>query len=290
VQVGGGDQLHGCIRSGQRFSFGGIVFPQGRRWKVGRKTDKEHAISEVILSVEGLVKVFGSGSTEVRALDGVDLQAHVGQFVAVMGASGSGKSTLLHMVGGLDRPTDGRVVIDGQDITTLGDHDLTLFRRRQLGIIFQSFNLLPMLTAEQNIALPLMIDGVRRGEIKRRVARLMDVCRLTHRRTHLPDALSGGEQQRVAIARALLNEPALLLADEPTGNLDSESAGAILAFLRDLAGEMNKTIVMVTHEPRAAALGDVLIILKDGRIVDRVELDGSGDANRVLEHYREHAD
>ncbi|MCG3180528.1 MAG: putative ABC transporter ATP-binding protein YknY [Phycisphaerae bacterium] len=242
-------------------------------------------ISEKILHIENLVKVYGSGSTAVRALDGVNLEVHSGRFVAVMGSSGSGKSTLLHMIGGLDRPSGGHIHIRGQEITSLSDSQLTLFRRRHLGIIFQSFNLLPMLTAEQNIALPLMLDGRPKREVRARVAELMDICRLTHRADHLPDALSGGEQQRVAIARALMNEPALLLADEPTGNLDSSTAEAILAFLRRLVSDMNKTVVMVTHEPKAAALSDVLVVLRDGCIIERADLDGSGDTAKVIAHY-----
>jgi len=243
---------------------------------------------ERILKVEKLARVYGGGATAVRALDGVDLEVFSGRFVAVMGASGSGKSTLLHMIGGLDRPTSGRIFIGGQDITRLSDHELTLFRRRRLGIIFQSFNLLPMLTARQNVELPLLLEGTARSEIRRRADRLMDLCQLTHRAAHLPDELSGGEQQRVAIARALLNEPALLLADEPTGNLDSRTAETILQLLRNLSAEMGKTVVMVTHEARAAAMSDVLVVLKDGRVVHHEELDAAGDAARVAERYQKH--
>ncbi len=243
---------------------------------------------ERILRVEKLVKVYGSGPTAVRALDGVDLEVSSGQFIAVMGASGSGKSTLLHMIGGLDWPSSGRILIGEQDITRLSDHDLTLFRRRRLGIIFQSFNLLPMLTARQNVELPLLLEGTSRREVRRRADRLMDLCQLTHRAAHLPDELSGGEQQRVAIARALLNEPALLLADEPTGNLDSRTAETILQLLRSLSSEMGKAVVMVTHEARAAALSDVLVVLKDGRVVHHETLDAAGDAALVAERYQKH--
>jgi len=239
-----------------------------------------------LLRIEGLVKVYGGGPTAVRALDGVDLQVRPGRFVAVMGASGSGKSTLLYLAGGLDRPTSGRIHIDGQDITTLADRELTLFRRRRLGFIFQSFNLLPMLTARQNVELPLLLDGVPQAVIRRRTDELLALCDLTHRAAHLPDELSGGEQQRVAIARALLNEPALLLADEPTGNLDSKTAGTILAFLRQLVRQFGKTVLMVTHEPRAASLADVLVLLKDGRVVHREELPAEPDANLVADRYQ----
>ncbi|MDD4888556.1 MAG: ABC transporter ATP-binding protein [Phycisphaerae bacterium] len=243
-----------------------------------------------ILKIEKLVKVYGAGQTAVRALDGVDLDVETGQFIAVMGASGSGKSTLLYLTGGLDRPTSGRILIGDQNITHLGDHALTLFRRRRLGFIFQSFNLLPMLTARQNIELPLLLDGVSQAEIRRRTDRLLGLCELTHRANHVPDELSGGEQQRVAIARALLNEPALLLADEPTGNLDSKTAGTILALLRQLSDELGKTVLMVTHEPRAAALADVLVLLKDGRIVHRETLSIRGDAALVADRYKQFSD
>lgn len=242
-----------------------------------------------ILRITNLVKVYGGGSTAVRALDGVSLDVSAGQLIAVMGSSGSGKSTLLYLAGGLDRPTAGNVYIDGQDITRLGDYELTLFRRRRLGFIFQSFNLLPMLSARQNIELPLLLDGVGQSVIRSRTNELLGLCELTHRADHLPDELSGGEQQRVAIARALLNEPALLLADEPTGNLDSKTAGTILKLLRQLVDQMGKTVLMVTHEPRAASLADALILLKDGQVVHREMLNGQADADVVADRYKQFA-
>ena len=244
---------------------------------------------ERIVHIDNLVKVYGGGatSTAVRALDGVNLDVMTGQFIAVMGASGSGKSTLLYLTGGLDRPTSGQIIIGQQEITRLADHELTLFRRRRLGFIFQSYNLLPMLNARQNVELPLLLDGVPQAEIRKRTDRLLGLCELTPRANHLPDELSGGEQQRVAIARALLNEPMLLLADEPTGNLDSKTAGTILGLLRHLAGEMGKTVLMVTHEPRAASLADVLVLLKDGKIVHQEALDGPPDAARVVDRYKQ---
>ena len=240
-----------------------------------------------ILQITDLVKVYGSGPTAIRALDGVSLAASAGQFIAVMGASGSGKSTLLYLTGGLDQPTAGRILIDGQDITRLADHALTLFRRRRLGFIFQSFNLLPMLTARQNIELPLLLDGASAGQVRRQTDRLVGLCELGTRAMHLPDELSGGEQQRVAIARALINEPALLLADEPTGNLDSKNAAMILDLLGQLPRELGKTVLMVTHEPRAAALADDLVVLKDGRIVYHETLGKGGDPVALADRYRQ---
>jgi putative ABC transport system ATP-binding protein len=218
----------------------------------------------------------------VEALRGVDLIVSPGEFVAVMGPSGSGKSTLLHLVGGLDRPTGGHVLLGGQDLAELDDDALTLWRRRRIGFVFQFFNLLPILTAEENVSLPLVVDGVNEDESARRAVASMERVGIVHRRSHRPAELSGGEQQRVAIARALVAEPLLVLADEPTGNLDSATGDQVMALLRGLAGRGGHTILMVTHDPRAAAMADRLVFLKDGRVADQQEMTGGGTAGEVL--------
>ena len=245
-----------------------------------------------ILEIAGLRKAFRTGGEPVHALRGVELTVPAGAFVSIMGASGSGKSTLLHLIGGLDRPDDGTLRVEGRDIARLSDRERTLFRRRRLGIVFQQYNLLPTLTARENIGLPLLIDGKAASEIGRRVDELVSLVRLGHRASHRPDAMSGGEQQRVAIARALLNDPALILADEPTGNLDSTSATEIWRLLAQLSGELGKTVVMVTHEAAAAAFSSVVHVLKDGRFVGDIEPDGtgSGDAAALAARYQELAD
>jgi len=218
------------------------------------------------VEVRGLTKVFGSGETRVEALRGVDLDVREGEFLAVMGPSGSGKSTLLHLVGGLDRPTSGTVRVAGDDLFTMEDDALTLLRRRRIGFVFQFFNLLPILSAAENVSLPLIIDGVRESEAARRAVEAMGLVGVAHRRSHRPGELSGGEQQRVAIARALVTEPVFLLADEPTGNLDSIMGDQVTALLRRLCDERRQTIMMVTHDPRAAAVADRLVLLKDGLV------------------------
>jgi len=232
------------------------------------------------LEVVELHKHYRGRRQAVHALRGVSLTVAPGEFVAIMGASGSGKSTLLHLIGGLDLPDEGRVGIEGHDLTRMSDAQRTVFRRRRLGIIFQAYNLLPTLTGRENIALPLLVDGRPRREIDRRTDELLGVVELTERADHRPDAMSGGEQQRVAIARALLNDPALLLADEPTGNLDSVHAHQIWALLRKLAGETDTSVVMVTHEAAAAAFADRVCVLKDGQFVGSLspqELAGAGE-------------
>ncbi|HUB27742.1 MAG TPA: ABC transporter ATP-binding protein, partial [Tepidisphaeraceae bacterium] len=199
-------------------------------------------------------------------LSGISLEVNQGRFVAVMGASGSGKSTLLHLMGGLTNPDSGRVLVAGTDLARMNDHELTLFRRRHIGLIFQAFNLIPTLTAEENIALPLMLDG-RNGQIgHEKVNQLLQTLGLADRRKHRPDALSGGEQQRVAIGRALATDPDLILADEPTGNLDSANSDAVCELLRDLSTTHNRTIVMVTHEPSVAAFAQETVVIKDGKL------------------------
>ena len=224
------------------------------------------AATETAVAATRVTREYGDGESAVHALRGVTLKVPVGQFTAVMGPSGSGKSTLMHLLAGLDRPTNGRVKIGGQDITELGDKQLTKLRRRHIGFVFQSFNLLPMLTAEENILLPLSIAG--RKVDKAAVDSLIARVGLGDRLGHKPAQLSGGQQQRVAIARALASRPTVLFADEPTGNLDSTSGTEVLALLREAVELDRQTTVMVTHDPRAAATADRVLFLADGRIVD----------------------
>jgi len=210
---------------------------------------------------------FGEGETRVTALEGVDLEVRRGEFLAVTGASGSGKSTLLHLLAGLAHPTAGRVAIDGVAIADLGDDALTRLRRRRIGIVFQSFNLLPVLTAVENVALPLAVDGVPRAEAEARARKALERVGVGHRAAHRPSEMSGGEQQRTAIARALVAEPVIVLADEPTGNLDSVSGEQVIRLLRSLCDEGGRTILMVTHDERHARIADRVLRLSDGRIV-----------------------
>jgi putative ABC transport system ATP-binding protein len=240
---------------------------------------------ETILQIRNVHKQYATGGEPVHALCGVTLEADKGQFVAIMGASGSGKSTLLHLTGGLDPVDDGDIVIEGHDITRMSDHKRTVFRRRRLGVVFQSYNLLPSLTAQENIALPLLVDRAPAETIQKKVETLLDLFDLKPRADHRPDAMSGGEQQRVAIARALMNDPALILADEPTGNLDSANAAKIWDLLRSLAREQNTTILMVTHEAAGASYADHIHVLRDGELVGRIESNGQGDTERVASEY-----
>jgi putative ABC transport system ATP-binding protein len=221
------------------------------------------------------------------ALGGISLEVAQGQFLAVMGASGSGKSTLLHLMAGLAKPDSGRVVINGTDLTALNDYNLTLFRRRNIGLIFQAFNLIPTLTAEENVLLPLMLEGRNSASAKAKVRELLETLGLSQRSTHRPDAMSGGEQQRVAIGRALVAEPAVILADEPTGNLDSANSRAVCELLRDLSVIHNKTIVMVTHEPTVAAYAQEVAVLKDGRLIERFPTDGPENGQGLAAKYQE---
>lgn len=209
----------------------------------------------------------------MTALDGVSLAIEPGEMVAVMGPSGCGKSTLLHLLGGLDRPTAGRVVIDGEELGALDDDRLTLLRRRQIGFVFQFFNLIPVLTAVENAALPLLLDGARPEEARRAVTTWLERLGLSDRLCNRPDQLSAGQQQRVAIARALSTEPALLLADEPTGNLDTAASEQVAGLLRQAAGEWGRTVLMVTHDPRIAAYADRILFMQDGKIVDQTDLE-----------------
>jgi putative ABC transport system ATP-binding protein len=217
-----------------------------------------------VVSAVDVTRRYGQGDTAVDALRGVSLTVKVGELVAVMGPSGSGKSTLMHILAGLDKPTGGTVSIAGEEITTLEDRSLTLLRRRHIGFVFQFFNLLPMLTAEENVVLPLSISGTKPED--RWLAELLERVGLDKRRSHRPSELSGGEQQRVAIARALVTRPTILFADEPTGNLDSKTGGEILELIRSSVDEYGQTTVMVTHEPRAASIADRVLFLADGLI------------------------
>lgn len=225
------------------------------------------------LVVENASKDFRQGGRSVPALRGVDLEVTQGQFLAIMGASGSGKSTLLHLMAGLAKASGGRVLVNGVDLGTLSDRDLTLFRRRNIGLVFQSFNLIPTLTAEENIALPLMLEGRNGSAGSGKVNELLSSLGLQNRRSHRPDAMSGGEQQRVAIGRALVADPAVILADEPTGNLDSANSKSVCELLRDMSVMHGKTIVMVTHEPTVAAYAQEIAVLKDGLLIDRFPAD-----------------
>jgi putative ABC transport system ATP-binding protein len=220
-------------------------------------------------SIHDAVKVYGSGATSVRALDGVDLELQPGGFTAVMGPSGSGKSTLMHCMAGLDRLTEGSALIDGDRLETLKDAALTKIRRRKVGFVFQSFNLIPTLTARENIELPLRLDGTNADPdwMDQVVTRLG----LADRLDHTPSELSGGQQQRVAVARALVSRPAVIFADEPTGNLDTQSGAGVLALLRAAVDDYGQTIVMVTHDPNAASIADRVLFLVDGRIVETLE-------------------
>jgi putative ABC transport system ATP-binding protein len=230
-------------------------------------------MSNNIIETQNLTKIYGSGSTAVTALDDVSFTVQAGQFVAVMGPSGCGKSTLLHLLGGLDRPTDGRVIIEGTPIADMSDDRLTELRRRKIGFVFQFFNLIPVLTAAENAALPITLDGIKPAEAKAKAAEWLTRFGLGDRLTSRPDQLSGGQQQRVAIARALVAEPALILADEPTGNVDTRAGDEIAGLLRQVAKEYGRTVVMVTHDPRIAAYSDRIIFLKDGRVVDETLLE-----------------
>ncbi len=229
-----------------------------------------------IVQLENLTKVYGQGETAVSALKNVNLIINAGEFVAVMGPSGCGKSTLLHLVGGLDKPSNGKVLLNGQDVSQMGDNELTEVRRRQIGFIFQFFNLIPVLTAVENAALPLVLDGVNQNEAHTKANNWLQKVGLPDRASNRPDQLSGGQQQRVAIARALAAEPNLVLADEPTGNLDSRAADEIAGLLRQVADEWGRAVLMVTHDPRIAAYSDRIIFLKDGTVVDDTRLNNNG--------------
>ena len=220
-----------------------------------------------ILETKDLRKFYGSGDTQVKALDGVDLSVENGEFVAIVGTSGSGKSTLLHMLGGLDRPTSGAVLVDGKDIFSLKDEELTIFRRRKIGFVFQSYNLVPVLSVYENIVLPIQLDG---GKVDQSyVNQVIEALGLEQKLQNLPSQLSGGQQQRVAIARALVTKPAIILADEPTGNLDSKTSQDVLSLMKVTGQKFSQTMVMITHNEEIAQMADRIIRIEDGRIVVR---------------------
>ena len=229
-------------------------------------------MSSPIVSCTDLRRVYGEGEAAVQALRGVTLEFPAGQFTAIMGPSGSGKSTLMHLLAGLDKPTGGSVTVDGREIAGLGDKELTQLRRDRLGFVFQSFNLVPVLTAEENILLPLTLAGSKVD--KQWLDQLIESVGLRDRLTHRPSELSGGQQQRVAVARALVHRPAVVFADEPTGNLDTNSSEEVLGLLRTAAADLGQTVVMVTHDPAAAAYADHLVRIEDGRVASAADVDG----------------
>ena len=222
-----------------------------------------------ILSAKNLMKVYGQGENQVKALDGVNLEVNKGEFLAIVGTSGSGKSTLLHMLGGLDRPTSGEVIVDGKNTASLKDDELTIFRRRKIGFVFPAFNLVPVLNVYENIILPIELDGEKVD--KEFVEEIIDTLMLSSKKEALPNQLSGGQQQRVAIARALASRPAIILADEPTGNLDSKTGQDVLSLLKVSAEKFSQTLVMITHNDEIAQLADRVIRIEDGRIVSESE-------------------
>lgn len=219
-----------------------------------------------ILKVENLKRVYGTGASKVVALDNVSFTVEKGEFVSIVGASGSGKSTLLHLIGGVDRPTSGKVFINDEDIYKLNNDDLAIFRRRQIGLIYQFYNLIPILNVMENISLPLELDG--RKPDKKDLNEMIKLLGLENRQSHLPSQLSGGEQQRVSIGRALITRPSLILADEPTGNLDSKASEEIVSLLKKTNKKYNQTIIMITHNLEIAKMTDRIITIEDGRIVD----------------------
>lgn len=221
-----------------------------------------------ILKVENLTKTYGSGENLVHAVDDVSFSVEKGEFVAIVGASGSGKSTLLHLIGGVDRPTSGKIFVDGNDISKMNDDKLAVFRRRQVGIVYQFYNLIPILTVEENITLPCDLDS--RGVDRERLEMILDSFGLRARRKHLPNQLSGGQQQRTSIARALINNPSLVLADEPTGNLDSKSSDEVMSILKMCNQSYGQTVIMITHNLDIAKQADRIITISDGKIVEEV--------------------
>lgn len=241
----------------------------------------------IVVEAKSLAKRYQLGEHFVQALNDVDFVVKTGEFVAIMGPSGSGKSTLLNLLGGLDKPTEGVISLAGQQLSLLNDKEATLVRRHNVGFVFQFYNLLPILNAEENIMLPLLIGGQNPTDYQERLTRLLDLVGLADRRDHKPDQLSGGEQQRVSLARALITEPAIVLADEPTGNLDSKTGTAIMELLRRSRDEMGQTIIVVSHDPLAAAFADRVVFLHDGRIKKEIifptEMPGSVRRHRIIE-------
>jgi putative ABC transport system ATP-binding protein len=253
-----------------------------RHPQVGKGGQREPSERAVAITARRLTKIYGEGETAVHALGGIDLEVGRGEMVAIMGPSGSGKSTLLHLIGALDTPTGGTVSIAGRRFDNLSDAELTLLRREKIGFVFQFFNLLPALTAKENVVLPALIAGDRERRVQDRAGELLARVGLAERADHLPAELSGGEQQRVSIARALLMDPELVLADEPTGNLDTTSSAEVLALLSELNRRDGHTIVLVTHNPGAAAMAGRVVFLRDGRIAGEIS---GGSAKRVSERF-----
>nr|WP_311588867.1 ABC transporter ATP-binding protein [Varibaculum massiliense] len=233
-----------------------------------------------MVSLNNVYKIYRQGETEVRALDGIDLQIYFGQFTAIVGPSGSGKSTLLHCLAGLDSVTKGTVQVAGKDLAKMNDKTLTQFRRDHIGFVFQSFNLMPTLTALENIRLPQLLAGKKTSATWEN--QIIEILNLKDRLTHKPSELSGGQQQRVAVARALITKPALLVADEPTGNLDSASSQEVLKLLRSAASDLGQSVVMVTHDPSAAAIADRVLIVKDGKITQELSHPTRGQLSQVI--------
>lgn len=236
-----------------------------------------------VIRTDSLTRTYGEAQRKLYALKDVNFNVVEGEFVAIMGPSGSGKSTLLYLLGGLDQPSAGRVYLGEQDINTLHDNDLSRLRRQKIGFVFQFFNLIPVLTAQENVAMPLILDGVPRADALQQAAQSLQQVGLEDRLTHRPAELSGGQQQRVAIARALVTEPTIILGDEPTGNLDSKSGDEVITLLRQIVDDYGRTIVIVTHDPRVAAHADRIVFLKDGEIVDENHLKGQGNADQIRE-------
>ncbi len=257
----------------QREQVPGVRVGPGDSAGEARATPDERALA---VDLENVGRRYGQGESTVVALDGASLGVSEGEFLALMGPSGSGKSTLLNLVGALDRPTSGRVVVGGRDISTLSAREAARYRRREVGFIFQSFNLLPRLSVLENVALPLMFEGMARDERERRARAMLGELGLERRLTHQPGTLSGGERQRVAIARALVNNPRVLLADEPTGNLDSRNAGAAMDLLADLNRTRGQTIILITHDPEVAAVAERVVRMRDGRITGTGTGSGTG--------------
>ncbi|MCC6612376.1 MAG: ABC transporter ATP-binding protein [Anaerolineae bacterium] len=236
-----------------------------------------------IVRTESLTKVYGDVGQPIPAVHDVDLTVDEGEFVAIMGPSGSGKSTLLYLLGGLDKPTSGKVWLRDSDIDALDDDALSRLRRNQVGFVFQFFNLIPVLTAQENVAIPLILDGMPRARALKQADEALARVGLADRATHRPTELSGGQQQRVALARALVTKPSVILADEPTGNLDSRSSDDVVQMLRRAVDDWKQTLVLVTHDSRVAAFADRIVFLKDGKIVDDNRLKGKGNADQIRE-------
>lgn len=234
-----------------------------------------------IVRTEALTRVYGAATQPIYALNGVNLTVAEGEFLAIMGPSGSGKSTLLYLLGGLDRPTSGKVFLRDSDISALDDDALSRLRRTSLGFVFQFFNLVPVLTAQENVAIPLILDGVPRANALKQANEALARLGLAGRGAHRPSELSGGEQQRVALARAIVAQPAVILADEPTGNLDSRSSDEMVQMLRQTVDEWGQTLILVTHDPRVAAYADRIVFLKDGKVVDDNRLKGQSNADQI---------